>query len=48
MNYSFPIVRGVAYAEGRGVSKGAAKRDAAKQVYDDFVRNGIPGTPERP
>jgi len=28
------------------VNKGAAKRDAARQVYDNFLVNGVPGATE--
>ena len=35
------VVRGLEYAVGRGTSKAEAKRDAAKQVYEDFL-NGVP------
>ena len=31
------------YAVGKGQNKGAAKRDAAKQVYENFSVNGVPG-----
>jgi len=27
---------------GRGTNKGAAKRDAARQVYENFSVNGVP------
>lgn len=31
---------------GRGTSKGSAKRDAAKKVYEYFLENGVPGPHE--
>jgi len=40
------MFRDVEYAVGRGVNKGAAKRDAARQVYVNFSVNGVPGPTE--
>ncbi|KAH9983207.1 hypothetical protein BJV74DRAFT_886996 [Russula compacta] len=43
---TIPLVRGVTYAEGTGMTIGAAKRDAAGQVLERFMANGVPGPEE--
>ncbi|KAF8484441.1 hypothetical protein DFH94DRAFT_232898 [Russula ochroleuca] len=38
------IYRGNPYGVGRGTSKSAARKNAAKATYEEFSRDGVPGT----